>query len=223
VSLRRGVGTTEGEGWHGGGAPTTAESGVEQGAGPSLVTLALLRASPSPRRLCSAGVGGRGLEWSEDGGARTRQRWWLVAGPPLERWCADPAPGGAAGQRRWLLLLEHRWRSRAAASTAEQEGRRAGRGGAPVDGAGRRLPAQQLDTCEVVGAARGGPSPPAGRPPSRQICRELEASFSQGLSQSPPQAVSLYFSPPGTGYMCTCGWSYNSKSRGKRKKYNPSL
>jgi hypothetical protein len=44
------VGTTEGEGWHGGGAPTTAESGAKQGAGPSPVTLPLLRASEAGGR-----------------------------------------------------------------------------------------------------------------------------------------------------------------------------
>jgi hypothetical protein len=114
------------------------------------------------------------------------------------------------------------------------------RGGAPVDGAGRRLPVQggvelqsteqgdgsrrsSLTRAKLLGAACGGPVASCRTPSIAQICHELEASFSQGLSRLPLLAVSIYFSPPGTRYMCTCGWSYNSKSRGKRKKYNPSL
>jgi hypothetical protein len=72
--------------------------------------------TPAPQR--SSRRQGAGVE---------RGRWRLGAGPPPGQWCTNPAPGGAAGRRWRLLLLEHRRRSRAAASTVEQEGRRPGR------------------------------------------------------------------------------------------------
>jgi hypothetical protein len=58
-----------------------------------------------------------------------------------------------------------------------------------------------------LGARVVGLLPPAGRPPSRQISRELEPSFVfLSLSQLRLQAVFLHFSPPETGHRPRCGW-----------------
>jgi hypothetical protein len=116
--------------------------------------------------------------------------------PPPRALAAESSCGLDGGARREAGLL-------VVASRPPPSPSRAARGGALAaeqDGGSWR---SRSTRAESLGPRVVGLSPPAGRPPSRQISRELEASFF-----SPLQTVFLHFSPPGTGCRPWCGWSY---------------